>query len=316
MTTKLNSLYKAISFLLLLSLIASCKFPSEFLVNVPNDLIMQYRKFIPSDEEIIKKSYTHVTTKLPNGNTRLRRFYPEKYQCTHEMTFSSNGKLIGQYKEWWDDGLKKDEGQYEDGKKTGLWKSYALGDGTLRSELNYKDDEKHGIEKIYNKTNSTYTYNMGIKEGAFVIHDSTGLVINEGIYRADTIFQQTLIQEEKEEVFKVVETMPKFPGCDENTLDEEEKRRCATKKMLTYIYTNIKYPVDARENGIQGSAIIRFVVDKTGEITKVQTVRGICESIEAECLRLVKSMPTWNPGTQRGKAVKVQFNLPIKFKLQ
>lgn len=312
------SLLRIFSILLIVFTFSSCKFPGEYFAVQPSqELIMRYRKYIQSDEEIIAKSFTHISTKLPNGDMRIRYFYPEKYQCTHEMTFSGeNGLLKGPYKEWWDDGFKKDEGQYENNKKVGLWKNYSLDDGTLVSEKNYLEGELHGLEKTYRNTylKSSYTYDMGIRSGEFMIYDSTGIIINEGIYKADTIFKQTLIPE-KMETFKQVETMPMYPGCL-SIPEMDERKSCAQKKMLTFIYSNIKYPSDARAKDIQGTAIIRFVVDTDGKITDIKTARGICKSIEEECLRIVHAMPDWHPGIQRDKPVKVAFNLPIKFKLQ
>ncbi len=120
---------------------------------------------------------------------------------------------------------------------------------------------------------------------------------------------------EVDEIFKVVEEMPKFPGC-ESAGDEAAKKQCANKKMLEFIYKNIKYPAIARENGVEGTCVVRFVIDKSGKITVPEVVRDIGAGCGAEALRVVKMMPTWNPGKQRGRAVKVQFNLPVKFKLQ
>ena len=109
--------------------------------------------------------------------------------------------------------------------------------------------------------------------------------------------------------------MPKFPGC-ENEGDEAAKKACAQKKMLEFIYGNIKYPSIARENGVEGTVVVRFVIDKTGAITAPEIVRDIGAGCGAEALRIVQMMPKWNAGKQRGRPVKVQFNLPVKFKLQ
>ena len=86
--------------------------------------------------------------------------------------------------------------------------------------------------------------------------------------------------------------------------------------MLQFIYGNIKYPALARQYGIEGMAIVKFVVEKDGSITNVESVRGICNEIRDECIRVVKLMPRWDYGMQRGKPVRVQFNLPVKFKLE
>jgi TonB family protein len=125
---------------------------------------------------------------------------------------------------------------------------------------------------------------------------------------------------EVEEIFKVVEQMPRFPGCDNEGGSNEEKYACAQKKLLEYVYKNVKYPAIARENGIQGGVVVQFVVEKDGSISDIRIARDIGAGCGEESLRVVQSMNNmpqkWTPGKQRGKAVRVQFTLPIKFKLQ
>jgi protein TonB len=125
--------------------------------------------------------------------------------------------------------------------------------------------------------------------------------------------------EVEEEIFAVVEDAPRFPGC-EDLADKKEREICAQKKMLEFIYANIKYPSIARENGVEGTAVIKFVVDKDGKIKAAEVVRDPGAQLGDEAKRVVEmmnDMPTpWIPGKQRGKAVKVYFNLPVKFKLQ
>ncbi|GJM32170.1 MAG: cell envelope biogenesis protein TonB [Saprospiraceae bacterium] len=120
--------------------------------------------------------------------------------------------------------------------------------------------------------------------------------------------------ESKGEIFKVVEEMPRFPGCDEN-LDLFEGKKCADKKLLEYIMNNVKYPKEAKDAGFEGTSIVSFVIDKMGKITESEIVRSIHPSIDKEVLRIVNSMPDWIPGKQRGKVVDVVFKFPIKFKL-
>ncbi len=117
-----------------------------------------------------------------------------------------------------------------------------------------------------------------------------------------------------EEVFKVVEEMPRFPGC-EDVADASERKKCAEQKMLEFIFMNIKYPAEAREKGIEGTAYVKFVIEKDGSITGAEIVRNLDGGCGEELKRLVGTMPKWIPGKQRGRAVRVQFMLPVKFKL-
>ena len=110
-------------------------------------------------------------------------------------------------------------------------------------------------------------------------------------------------EEEEEVVFVVVETMPEFPGGQQ--------------ALFKYLSENIKYPVIAQENGIQGRVICQFVVNKDGAIVDIEVVRGSGDaSLDKEAVRVIKSMPKWKAGKQRGKAVRVKYTLPVNFKLQ
>ncbi|MDP3462804.1 MAG: energy transducer TonB [Bacteroidales bacterium] len=104
------------------------------------------------------------------------------------------------------------------------------------------------------------------------------------------------------EIFTVVESMPEFPG--------------GAAKMMEFIAKNIKYPPMARESGIQGRVFVNFVVEPDGSVSNVKVLRGIGGGCDEEAIRVVNNMPKWTPGRQRGKAVRVSFNLPVRFTLQ
>lgn len=117
-----------------------------------------------------------------------------------------------------------------------------------------------------------------------------------------------------QEFMKVVEEMPRFPGCESET-DLSFRDRCAQKKMLEFIYSNIKYPKEAITNDIQGTVAIRFVVEENGQLSGLEIKRGIGGGCDEEVLRVARKMPLWTPGKQKGEAVPVEFVLPVKFKL-
>lgn len=103
------------------------------------------------------------------------------------------------------------------------------------------------------------------------------------------------------EIFTVVEENPMYPGGDE--------------ARMKFLQDNIKYPQMARESGIQGPVYVTFVVEANGNITNIKILRGIGGGCDEEAIRVVNIMPKWVPGKQRGKNVRVQFNMPIKFVL-
>lgn len=107
---------------------------------------------------------------------------------------------------------------------------------------------------------------------------------------------------DEEQIFVIVEDMPKFPGGDI--------------ALLKWISKSVKYPVIAQENGITGRVHMNFVINESGSIENIVVVRGVDPSLDKEAIRVIKKMPKWEPGKQRGKAVKVSFSLPINFQLQ
>jgi len=110
-------------------------------------------------------------------------------------------------------------------------------------------------------------------------------------------------EEPKEpEIFVVVEQMPEFPGGD--------------KALYQFLAKNIKYPAVAKDNGIEGKVYIKFVINEDGSVSQANVARGIGGGCDEEALRVVKDMPKWKPGKQRGKNVKVWYTLPVYFKLQ
>jgi protein TonB len=111
--------------------------------------------------------------------------------------------------------------------------------------------------------------------------------------------------------------MPRFLSAEcESKGSKEEIKQCAQGEMLKFIYKNIKYPPIARENGVEGTVVIRFVVDKNGNVKEPEILRDIKAGCGAEAMRVVNMMPKWKPGQQRGRKVPVYFNLPVKFKLE
>ena len=103
-------------------------------------------------------------------------------------------------------------------------------------------------------------------------------------------------------VFDVVEQMPSFPG--------------GQAALFQWLSSNLKYPVVAEDNGVQGRVIVTFVVERDGSITDVKVVKSVDPSLDKEAVRLVKSMPKWIPGKQKGEAVRVKYTVPVTFRLK
>lgn len=108
--------------------------------------------------------------------------------------------------------------------------------------------------------------------------------------------------ETKDEVFMVVEKMPEFPG--------------GIQELMSFLSKNIKYPASAMAKNVQGRVIVQFVVEKDGTLTEFKVMRSVDPDLDAEALRVMKEMPKWKPGMQRGQVVRVKYTVPVTFRLQ
>ena len=161
-----------------------------------------------------------------------------------------------------------------------------------------KDDEVKPEEELKSQEDLSKT-NTAI--GAFDVKGNDEAA-GEVLKAKEVIAQPEPPKEEEAKVFDVVEQMPSFPG--------------GPSALFEYLSKNIKYPVVAEENGIQGRVIVTFVVEKDGSITDVRVVKSVDPSLDKEAQRVVKSMPRWIPGKQNGSAVRVKYTVPVTFRLQ
>lgn len=103
-------------------------------------------------------------------------------------------------------------------------------------------------------------------------------------------------------VYDVVEKMPMFPG--------------GTKALMKYLATHIVYPAQAKKDGIQGKVFASFIVNADGSISGIRIIKSVSPSLDAEVIRIIKSMPDWTPGEEKGQKVRVKYALPVKFTLE
>lgn len=112
----------------------------------------------------------------------------------------------------------------------------------------------------------------------------------------------TPLEPDSTRVLMLVEVMPEFPG--------------GMTALSEFVSRELRYPKEARKKGVEGRVVVTFVVEKDGTISNARVLRGIGSGCDEEAVRVVQQMPTWKPGQQGGKPVRVQFNLPIRFKLE
>ena len=163
----------------------------------------------------------------------------------------------------------------------------------IKKDDEVKPEEELKSQEDLNKTKTAI--------GSFDVkgNDETG---GEVLKAKEVIAQPEPPKEEETKVFDVVEVMPTFPGGQQ--------------ALFEWLSKNIKYPVVAEENGVQGRVIVTFVVERNGSITDVQVAKSVDPSLDKEAVRVVKAMPHWIPGKQNGSAVRVKFTVPVTFRLQ
>ena len=163
----------------------------------------------------------------------------------------------------------------------------------IKKDSEVKPEEELKSQEELNKTNTAI--------GAFDVKGNDEAA-GEVLKAKEVIAQPEPPKEEETKVFDVVEQMPSFPG--------------GPSALMQYLSSNIKYPVVAEENGLQGRVVCTFVVERDGSITDVRVIRSVDPSLDKEAVRVVKGMPRWIPGKQNGSAVRVKYTVPVTFRLQ
>ena len=163
----------------------------------------------------------------------------------------------------------------------------------IKKDSEVKPEEELKSQEELNKTNTAI--------GAFDVKGNDEAA-GEVLKAKEVIAQPEPPKEEETKVFDVVEQMPSFPG--------------GPSALMQYLSSNIKYPVVAEENGVQGRVVCTFVVERDGSITDVRVIQSVDPSLDKEAVRVVKSMPKWIPGKQNGSAVRVKYTVPVTFRLQ
>jgi protein TonB len=187
---------------------------------------------------------------------------------------------------------KKDEPEVEKIEVERVKSSVAFTVPEIKKDDEVKEDQEMKSQDDLAETNTAI--------GAFTVegNDETA----EVKHVEEKIAEPEPVKEEETKVFDVVEQMPSFPG--------------GPSALMQYLNSNIKYPVVAEENGVQGRVVCTFVVEKDGSITDVRVVKSVDPSLDKEAVRVVKSMPKWIPGKQNGSAVRVKYTVPVTFRLQ
>ena len=174
------------------------------------------------------------------------------------------------------------------------------------SGSSYEVDDQGNEWMLFEDGTAVYRGNVNDDEGNEEDVEVEDTEINAEVEQNDVIEEYVSVEVEEEvveeqEIFQIVEEMPQFPEGEA--------------KLMEHIAKNIKYPQEARERGIQGRVFVGFVVEPDGSVSNVKVLRGIGGGCDEEAVRVIKSLPKWKPGKQRGKEVRVSYQIPVVFKL-
>lgn len=276
-----------------------------------DDQIEYRRKFevqFDEEEKPLRYGYYYVVSRLAEAY-RVRVFHPDKKVMTEEKTFSTPALTLlhGPYSGYWDDGSIRSRGTYQYGRKHGNWLECEPGKGKSATGP-YINDKKEGIWTQLDTNGlveSVYTWHDGMRHGKFFTYDSLGHKTNEGLYRSDTLVA---------ELFKKPTVQrPYIKTCESPYFGD--KFTCTDMTLLQKVYDQLKYPSEARQHGIEGSAVMQWDVLADGSVSRLRVPQGLSDEIEAECMRVLKDMPEWVPAKKEGIAVRYTMSLTLNFTL-
>lgn len=248
----------------------------------------------------------YIKTQIDDNNFIYRQFFDKQLIEYRRIKIQPNKKIKTVQKRWYDNGLLWDEGTFINGVKEGEWvvNSHHKKDTlhTIKTISNYKNGLKNGKEVVYfgdGTTKAIFNYENNLKYGEFITYDSLGVELCNGIFKLDSMFENSC--DAKNQYNQNLE-MAIFPGGET--------------ALLTYLYSNIKYPSYAKQNDIQGVCLTKFIVNEVGNIEDIKVIRTIDNSIKNVVVPIIETMPQWIPGEKDGLPAKTYYTLPVKFKLE
>lgn len=294
-------------------LAAGCVTPPSALENPRQyvDDIPAYKGRFPVSfapgEQPLRYGYHYIVSKRAGGFF-VRVFHPDKRVMTATESYGTAelNLLHGPCTRFWDDGSIREQGNYQFGRRHGLWLECQPESGKARSGM-YLNDKRDGLwTQVDSAGQVEYTqmYHEGLRHGKYLKYDSTGAKVNEAIYRADTLVTSLFPLPD--------ERLPILRECE----DEADPASCTQARLGALLTKSIRYPKEARDAGLQGTAVLRWDVLEDGRVVGLRLPQALCDPIEAECRRVFAGFPAWTPGTVNGQPKAMTVTLPVNFNLQ
>ena len=277
-----------------------------------------HTEWLEEDSELIS-SWFHYTVEKKDETYIYKQYYVPENQLTHQYTLKSKTSTIknGPASEWFDNGQKRYEGFYNENKKAGLWKYYSYFTGHLFSYGEFYNDKRTGVWTNVDSTGektATFTYRDGKKHGEFVLYTDYGRIYKKGRYEHGELKSEETLIDGYRHSLQEVDEPPVLINCL-GSLPEKTNRLCKDGKLMKAANTLIEYPATERRLGVQGEAIIYFIINEEGTIENFTIARGISYGISEQLKKIEGMQPKWAPITVEGEPVRMRYSIPINFRL-
>lgn len=282
---------QSLLFLLVILLLTPIGLYAQFNKKEKKKFFKKYEHLLDKNSEIKFFNYYQVLEK--NGTEYVfKTFNPDKKVMTIYETYQEGDleTLNGEYKEWYDNGNLWKKGRYKNNEKSGRWNFYNHSDGNLNQYGAYENGMEQGdwytVDSL-GRTTSKCHYVNGQLDGEYLNYDTSGNVFQKSIYKLGEEIENIMLDSTyRQHELTEIDILPILKECSD--LEGEEREQCRETKYLYYVYGNIVYPEKARINGVEGKAIIRFVISKKGRVTEIEALRGVSDEIEKNVLELLK----------------------------
>lgn len=266
-------------------------------------------------------SWYHYCVEETNDGQYIKKvFHPELNEQIDQISFADKKLKIksGLSVHWFDNGNKICHGNYQKNRKEGEWSYFYYENDQLYGKGNFKADERNGPWEYWHlngKIRAKINYRSGVMHGDFEWYDEEGTLNYRGNYENGLpTFDEKLIDGEWTTNYEGRFTDPYLVGCE--GISNSERKTCSDDRILEYMYRDIDYPELAREQGVQGLAVFRVVVDEKGRIEKIVAMRGLSNAITRNSIKLLSDLPAMNPATEDKVPVSSTFIVPIRFRLE
>lgn len=310
-----------LTFATVLCLLYSCAPKSATIAKTTqsNPYIGKYDDFLEKDEVALKTDYHYMESRKANGKYVLRRFLPENKKLTFYAEYKdANFKIQdGVNKTWYPEGGIAGESVYVNGLREGISKRYDIDSAVVTAEELYLKGKQEGMSRYFNlkgELSSTSEYKEDELDGLTKVYRGTDTLLYTNLFsKGKHVKTDTLVKGLPP--FEKIEKMPcllEFANIENDSIRSLQSNQA----LLQAVYKNIKYPESDRVNSLEGTVFMKFTIDENGTMQSLKAIRAPSLAMINEVKRVIKQLPPWSPGFQKGKKVRVQYNLPIKFKLE